>query len=534
MADPNTDLDAFLTSVESKLRGPFSSGQIPRTLLQIQTSSKSNNGASDPRKEQAEYLERLAQVIGRADKIKSLRIMIGLLGLDSDQQILFREQIEHILKNAQDAPLAETWVRVLAGVVQDRLLGQMGEEAEKVLQANCDEVIAVLQSSMQENQHEHNEHPTRLTRADMDPTFAPIKYALMSNELRKELIPELEEAPVAHFTLRSDAKDAEILHIDERMELNRAKEGEAHSTLISNVTPPEKNKAAENAGVGADSRTSGLPVFPGANKSTISRNKGASSSATSSSLFMPSKPRTQVQSTMRVRKPGAIKKIVGQGRSIKMMDDSLKKATVSSTMTRKPLKAAPTKSMIRQKVSKFGGAKSKMQMIDLDEVKELQKKGAEATALDTTKGLKRKGEPVESEPTSKKVSKEPNAINDVATAMVNSAVSKYQSMVSQDKVFPEATVKPEQLPTKPPPKEEDWRHLLKYKSNKLTENERQRIHQFYTERYNPTPDQMIYKMKIHEERTTEPETGKPIKITYYLELDYSTFRSQQSRKTKRY
>jgi hypothetical protein len=84
-------------------------------------------------------------------------------------------------------------------------------------------------------------------------------------------------------------------------------------------------------------------------------------------------------------------------------------------------------------------------------------------------------------------------------------------------------------------KQQDWRVLLKEHSNRLTEDDRNRIRQFFVDRTNPTPEQtVLYKMKLHEERTTDPKTGEPVKETYYLELDYSNFTSRQSKKVKRY
>jgi len=74
----------------------------------------------------------------------------------------------------------------------------------------------------------------------------------------------------------------------------------------------------------------------------------------------------------------------------------------------------------------------------------------------------------------------------------------------------------------------DWQLILKERSNKLSPEDRIRVEQFFTNRFNPTPDQLIYKMKLHEERTTD------VKETYYLELDYGTFTFKQSKKTKRY
>ena len=80
--------------------------------------------------------------------------------------------------------------------------------------------------------------------------------------------------------------------------------------------------------------------------------------------------------------------------------------------------------------------------------------------------------------------------------------------------------------------QKDWQELLS-KSNKLSEEDRSRVERFFTEKFNPTPDQMTYKMKLNEERKTDPETGSTIKETLYLELDYSTFGYKKTRKTKK-
>ena len=81
---------------------------------------------------------------------------------------------------------------------------------------------------------------------------------------------------------------------------------------------------------------------------------------------------------------------------------------------------------------------------------------------------------------------------------------------------------------------QEWQVILNERSNKLSPEDRSRVEQFFTNRYNPTPDQPVYKMKLHEERTTDPKTGQAMKNTFYLELDYATFTSKQSKKTKRY
>jgi hypothetical protein len=82
--------------------------------------------------------------------------------------------------------------------------------------------------------------------------------------------------------------------------------------------------------------------------------------------------------------------------------------------------------------------------------------------------------------------------------------------------------------------DEEWKVLLKERSNKLSEEDRVRVQQFFEAHHNPTPAQPVYKMKLHEQRTNDPKTGQAIKETFYLELDYSTFTSKQSKKVKRY
>ena len=78
----------------------------------------------------------------------------------------------------------------------------------------------------------------------------------------------------------------------------------------------------------------------------------------------------------------------------------------------------------------------------------------------------------------------------------------------------------------------NWAQLLE-RSNKLTANDRERIRQFFVDRYNPTPSTSLYRIKLHEERTTEQESGAQVKETLYLDLDYNTFGFKKLKKTKR-
>jgi hypothetical protein len=81
---------------------------------------------------------------------------------------------------------------------------------------------------------------------------------------------------------------------------------------------------------------------------------------------------------------------------------------------------------------------------------------------------------------------------------------------------------------------EGWQQILQEQSNKLSVEDRSRIEQFFSNHHNPTPEQTLVKMKLHEERIEDATTGQQMKDTYYLELDYTTFTSKKSKKTKRY
>lgn len=124
-----------------------------------------------------------------------------------------------------------------------------------------------------------------------------------------------------------------------------------------------------------------------------------------------------------------------------------------------------------------------------------------------------------------------NSAATIATtnALAAEALSKYQSQVAATEV---ATTTTEPTTTT---KQLNWQKLLNSKSNRLTESDRERIQLFFQSRTNPTPEQSIYKMKLHEDRINDVSTGKPtMKETYYLELNYNNYTSKQSKKVKRY
>ena len=100
------DLDTFLTSIESKLRGPFSSLDLAKAVT-----TTALRGSLTPR----EYLQAIAKVIKRTDKVIQSRMVIGLLGLDPSKDT--NDEIYSILEQAQDDD-SEEWVRVISGLIQ--------------------------------------------------------------------------------------------------------------------------------------------------------------------------------------------------------------------------------------------------------------------------------------------------------------------------------------------------------------------------------------------------------------------------------
>ena len=131
--------------------------------------------------------------------------------------------------------------------------------------------------------------------------------------------------------------------------------------------------------------------------------------------------------------------------------------------------------------------------------------------------------------------KPPAAVNadELTNALAATASAGYPTQ--QDSL-----VAPQRQPAAPPhnphhSKQLDWRELLQTKSNKLAQEDHLRIVQFFTnDHFNPTPEVLYVKLKLHEERVIDAKTGEPVKETYYLELDYQAFTSKQSKKVKRY
>lgn len=233
---------------------------------------------------------------------------------------------------------------------------------------------------------------------------------------------------------------------------------------------------------------------------------------------------------------------------------------------------------------KFGNSRSKMKMIDVSEVQGLTKERQEREQTDTreektnarkrkimeaaaakglvsgNKGIK-KSKPNEHEqssavapvkeqaagqpnaqphpaPASATAASPPNPVLGSLEATAAAALLAYQQY-QQPIPAPAPHAIPQNMPTVPterlalaPGDKDELKRLLE-KSNRLSEENRFRVRQFWFDRFNPTPDVPVYRIKLHEERNLDPETGMAVKETDYLELDYTTFGYKKLRKTKK-
>jgi hypothetical protein len=544
------DLDAFLTSIESKLRVPFSSLDLVKAV----TTSALRGSQSAP-----EYLEKIAQVLPRTDKVIRNRILIGLLGLDANEDT--DVQVEKILVATQEAPLHEEWVRVISGLVQGLMFQEengvslRGQEASTLLERTCNQILRKVRKVEEQTSCAS---AFAAATADADPTFAPFRYALIGPNLLRRSIPE-----IFHQSSFAVDREAKVLLVDARLELAKAQEEQEHAKQTGVASKRAASTSSDSNGSNAKERV--MPIMPGIRStkaSSISAARSSTGHQTKASMFMPSKkpsivrPGVVSKVALHVRKKGASQALVGKS---KLIRDRVETNGAARTAGVVPI-AHPGRA------GKSGNSRSRMQMIDIAEVQGMEEerkvRGETAATPNKEGGLKKSGikRKAESAEQSEKLVKaklgpqsgvdmqpsvlikdEPKTVGDVYTktphAMVDAlaagALAAYQARLAS--ALPQ-TAAPVALPAAilHAPKQQDWHQLLKEKSNKLSSNDRFRVQQFFQDRFNPTPGQTTYKMKLHEERTADAKSGDPVKETYYLELDYTNFTSKQSKKVKRY
>jgi hypothetical protein len=659
MASSNhDDLDAFLTLLESRLRGPFSSLDLAKAVSTASLSDTSGEGATS-------YLHNVLHVLPRAEKVTQLRCLVGLLGLEplasTDTESL-DQAIENIAQAAQEDPIYEEWVRIVAGLVEGILFERntdtlqkdddattiaRGREAKKLLDKTCSEILDRVRKVERATSviDEDSEH--LLAQSDADPLFlAPYQYALLHSELLEAVIPEVK-GPHSHFRVN---QDADILSVDAKLELEKAREEKEHRQTglmaaakqlasAATVSAKKESDAPEFPGLRGTGATKPPPVhrpkssmfMPAKKPPGLAVKRPLNSSLPGGGLKMSTGAVGQrgvaaglqpvVKPVLHQRKAGAAQALLAKGRARARL---MKTGADGSTDTKLASSTAPTlkspagrvaPSNVAVHAHNVGGSnsitqRSKMKMIDVAEVQGLETKKHEqvaAVAQQPTKVSRgRKATPLtgqkrqvhdnangnekvsrlkvrHGESASTKTVRETNgeshtkppptitteattltrtvaapgpAEGDGAGAIAAAALLAYQQS-QQRQASPEPHQHhPHHMPTHTQTHatsfggmdasstnnvhassavaQKDWRSMLQQTSNRLSDDDRVRIQQFFVQRFNPTPAQTVYKMKLHEDRTTDPKTGNAVKETYYLELDYSNFTSKQSKKVKRY
>ena len=515
------DLDRFLAAVESKLRGPFAPLELTKTMT---TPALRGPGVSI-----VDYLEQLALVFPRTEKVVQMRILMALAALLLEEEALadenearIQEVVLDILADAQQRGGGqEEWVPMIAGLIENILFGQASTDtAQSMLQAACDEIIASVQKVLHETATETETEPddqdaytaadiraSHLRTADVDPTLAPFRYSLLKPSILQAM--DMEGTQHAHFKTNSAAG---LLHYDFKMEATKAKE---EGSIKKLQVLPSQAPAGQNAAAVEKKAAVSVPFMPGM-AAAASKKKASAKTAASkkTNLFMTTKkPALPAKGTLRVKKGGAVKRLVGEGRAIK---------TVTATAGKFSSKAArDTKA-------------SKMKVLDMAEVADLQatkqQQQQQQTAVAPKKGFKRKAALQAAAASPAKLAKTepatngqgraaPPPVNPDANALAAAALSNYQKRVGA---------------AQPPAgRKMGFEDLLEQKSNKLSDEDRQRVQLFFEEK-NPTPEQRSYRVKLHEERGNDPTTGEAFKKTYYLDLNYDDWTSTQSAKIKRY
>lgn len=509
MDNQDFDIDVFLTNVESKLRGPFSSLDLAKSV----TTTALRGSLTPP-----QYLQNLNKVLLRTDKVSQLRILIGLLGLEPEP--LLDAEIYKILQTAQQES-DEEWVRIIAGFIQGILFKDndnnrescRGEAAQELLKKTCQDIRKRVQDKITE---QNDSCPP-----DLNAYFVPFRYSLIGKEVQKQ-IQNLKNGDSAVINPHFQAyTDAEILKIDEKLEAQRAKEARELAPIHL------KTKTKGPTATASSSLTTKSNLPPGFKPTKLVQKAKAKPS---SSMFV-TRPNPAAQKAQLANRNKLLMRRKGGAQSL--VNSSSAKSLQAKAMA---ARSASDRAMGATSKGRFSGGKSKVKMMNVEDVSSLQakmKRDKEAAAANG-KLSKKRSAIIGQEGASKKAKLDVEQQPSPKEGPSKKAKSKQESS-SKPRVGSTPAQQQQQQQESLNQEEHEWKILLRERSNKLSDQDRMRVSQFFENNYhNPTPDQPVYKMKIHEQRVIDPQTGKNIKETFYLELDYQSKEYKQSKKVKRY
>ncbi len=434
-----------------------------------------------------------------------------------------------------------------------------------------------MQSPIKQEQNSTAIARTEPTPPDLNACFAPYRYCLIPTPVLNTIIPEFELSKEksnangisnsnCHFQVNASAN---ILKVDLQLEAQRAKEhGSSVASKSNNESKINKDPATmSKTGKGAfppGFRPAKLVGATGAASRKVGASKvGVRGGGGSSSMFMPkqkrpanlfnttTKFRPQPAKTMLRRKAGGAQALLKNNSTSSGGGAILNKLGSSGGATSGSMAGARARpggggrfSANRNAAWAGGGRTSRMKMIDDDDVDTLNKLQRSSAASNMSAAELR-------------ASKRKRILEKAAQSGIHGSGGATGGTVSsfgnklrkKQKLSPQAHpgIKHEDPAAASSSQEQQnasewWQTLLRDRSNKMSGDDRARVEKFFTasnatERsalLSPSEGGPVYKMKIHEQRGKDPATGKEIKETFYLELDYDTGASNQSKKVKRY
>ena len=552
------NLDLFLSLIESRLRADFTSIDLSRLISSQGVSSRGGGAVSalpsgEP-SSPSKFLRLIRLVFHRAAKPVKLRVLMSVLGLDSDAIKSSSLQVEDTTDSIVWSLLEQAeqddakWVRVVAGILKGILFtrenhpmqdvhsfsdpacrGRTAEEelrkltetifnAVKEAHSTGRKVLTKAEADCPENDKQARLNSLLLCK-DACPSFVPYRYSLLPPETIKAIIPEVNANN--HF---STNRNASIFKVDADVEQKRAeeegKELQQASVTIHNGAG-DKGTTGAVSSVVAGRGAKQPPVVAGRMRGRFANTAGRGEDTRSSSLFLrTSSGAGRIHTGRMAGRAGSLGRIggrvttAGRGRAA---------ALVGQTPLQRRLPGS-TRAMLNSSArGSAGGDSSKMKMIDASEVEGLTRAQNEREKMAGMTKAERRKKLLEDAAASGLRNKKPRTDNLSANA------SKDQNGAVETKT-------PQQHDTSAPSNE--LGNLLE-KSNKLSDEDRQNIHDFFRNRAstNPHPEGDtsgdLWKAKLHEERTIDPISGENVKETLYLELDYRTRQYKKTKKIKR-
>lgn len=589
------DLDAFLVLIESRLRADWTSPDLSRIILSQGTCSRGTGNAlttlpSGNSSSPSKFLRLITRVFHLAAKPIKLQILMSMLGLESDRTVSanlnqptligashFISQdvglavdsddkktdkiILQLLKKAEDDE--EMWVRIVGGILHGIMFKSSsdnsniegvetvnttsacrGKTAEDEMKKITDEIMRSVReaakeanadledakcSFLEQNKSEVSKKSketlvTYLIGKDSCPSFAPLRYSLLSADTIRSVLPEADGNP--HFRANMEAS---IFKVDVEIEEKRAEE-ESKDTNIQKqtiVTNVKSSMTSVHVDAVSGKSTNGIPASNvtgiradaamllgrggrGRFSNGLGRD-GRGGRDSGASLFRPSSNGLAGRGSLG---RGAL---AGRGN---VLARSAGGVGATSAAGKAPLarRVPGSKQAMLTSSSRGTGDSSKMKMIDVSEVQK------EREQLSTKEERKRKlmEDAKASGLRKEKKARAPIAAdeNEGATKSINANSSVSSSSEGR----------------------QGWESLLE-KSNKLSDDDRQNIRQFFENRsLNPTnplfrpavtDESGVWRCKLNEEKTVDPQTGESVKETLYLDLDYNTLGYKLTRKIKK-